>query len=119
MPENNPGFCHRENLDSAWRLGLFTTRNLSLHHWSFRIFPLKSICAPDPFLANAGLPTLIDAQHAIAHNQVIVIDGEVVIGGSFNDTRAAPDKNAENVEITRDKALAAKYITNWVRHEVW
>ena len=61
------------------------------------------------FLANSGIPTLIDAQHAMAHNQVIIIDGEIVIGGSFNATRAAQDKNVENVEITRDKALAAKY----------
>jgi hypothetical protein len=47
---------------------------------------------------------------------VIVIDGELVIGGSFNDTKAAQDKNAENVEITRDKAVAAKYTANWQTH---
>jgi hypothetical protein len=46
------------------------------------------------FLANSGIPTLIDAQHAIAHNKVIVIDGEIVIGDSFNYTKAAQDKNA-------------------------
>jgi phosphatidylserine/phosphatidylglycerophosphate/cardiolipin synthase-like enzyme len=49
-------------------------------------------------------------------NKVIVIDGETVIGRSFNYTRAAQDKNAENVEITRDKALAARYIENWQGH---
>jgi len=59
------------------------------------------------FLANSGIPTLIDAQHAIAHNKVIIIDGEIVIGGSFNYTKAAQDKNAENVEITRSQAVAA------------
>jgi phosphatidylserine/phosphatidylglycerophosphate/cardiolipin synthase-like enzyme len=68
------------------------------------------------FLANSAIPTMIDAQHAIAHNKVIVIDGELVIGGSFNYTKAAQDKNAENVEITRDKALAAKYTANWQAH---
>jgi phosphatidylserine/phosphatidylglycerophosphate/cardiolipin synthase-like enzyme len=36
------------------------------------------------FLANQGVPTLIDATHAIAHNKVMVIDGEFVITGSFN-----------------------------------
>ncbi len=41
------------------------------------------------FLANSGIPTLIDAQHAIAHNKVIIIDGEIVIGGSFNYTAHA------------------------------
>jgi phosphatidylserine/phosphatidylglycerophosphate/cardiolipin synthase-like enzyme len=35
------------------------------------------------FLANQGAPTMIDANHAIAHSKVIVIDGEVVITGSF------------------------------------
>jgi len=46
----------------------------------------------------------------------MIIDGETVIGGSFNDTKAAQDKNAENVEITRDKALAARYTANWQVH---
>jgi phosphatidylserine/phosphatidylglycerophosphate/cardiolipin synthase-like enzyme len=49
------------------------------------------------FLANQGVPTLIDANHAIAHNKVIVIDGEIVLTGSFNFTKAAQEKNAENV----------------------
>jgi phosphatidylserine/phosphatidylglycerophosphate/cardiolipin synthase-like enzyme len=65
------------------------------------------------FLANSGIPTQIDAQHAIAHNKVIVIDGEIVVGGSFNYTKAAQEKNAENVEVTCDKAMAAKYTENW------
>jgi phosphatidylserine/phosphatidylglycerophosphate/cardiolipin synthase-like enzyme len=51
----------------------------------------------------------------MAHHKII-IDGKIVIGGSFNDTKAAQDKNAENVEITRDKALAAKYTANWQAH---
>ncbi len=35
------------------------------------------------FLANQGVPTKIDATHAIAHNKIIIIDGETVITGSF------------------------------------
>ena len=31
------------------------------------------------FLHNAGIPTSIDTAHAIAHNKIMVIDGEVVI----------------------------------------
>jgi phosphatidylserine/phosphatidylglycerophosphate/cardiolipin synthase-like enzyme len=49
------------------------------------------------FLANQGVPTMIDAHHAIAHNKVIVIDGETVLTGSFNFTKAAQEKNAEHV----------------------
>ena len=53
---------------------------------------------------------------AIAQHTLLIIDGEIVIGGSFNDTQAAQDKNAENVEITRDKVVAATYTANWQVH---
>ena len=68
------------------------------------------------FLANQGVPTMIDANHAIAHNKVIVIDGETVVTGSFNFTKAAEEKNAENVLIIRDPAVAAQYAQNWETH---
>jgi phosphatidylserine/phosphatidylglycerophosphate/cardiolipin synthase-like enzyme len=61
------------------------------------------------FLANQGVPTKIDAAHAISHNKVMVINAEIVITGSFNFTKAAQEKNAENVLIIRDKALATQY----------
>ena len=56
---------------------------------------------------------MIDAAHAIAHNKVMIIDGETVITGSFNFTRAAEEKNAENLLVIRDKFLAARYTENW------
>jgi phosphatidylserine/phosphatidylglycerophosphate/cardiolipin synthase-like enzyme len=68
------------------------------------------------FLAHAGILTLIDAAHAIAHNKVMIIDGETVMTGSFNFTRAAEERNAENMLVIRDKALAEKYIKNWQDH---
>lgn len=68
------------------------------------------------FLANQGVPTMIDANHAISHNKVMIIDGEVVITGSFNFTKAAQEKNAENMLIVRDKALATQYTQNWDAH---
>jgi phosphatidylserine/phosphatidylglycerophosphate/cardiolipin synthase-like enzyme len=68
------------------------------------------------FLRNSGIPTLIDAQHAIAHNKVMVIDGETVITGSFNFTKAAEEKNAENLLVIRDKGTADKYAENWRGH---
>ena len=68
------------------------------------------------FLANQGVPTLIDANHAISHNTVMIIDGEIVISGSFNFTKAAQEKNAENVLIIRDPVLAAQYSQNWEAH---
>jgi phosphatidylserine/phosphatidylglycerophosphate/cardiolipin synthase-like enzyme len=63
-----------------------------------------------------GIPTWIDARHAIAHNKVMVIDGATVITGSFNFTKAAEEHNAENMLVIRDEALAAKYTANWQAH---
>ena len=69
------------------------------------------------FFFNAGIPVKIDAQHAIAHNKVMIIDGETVITGSFNFTKAAEEKNAENLLVIRDRKLAERYIKNWEEHE--
>ena len=68
------------------------------------------------FLFNAGIPTKIDSAHTIAHNKVMVIDGEVVITGSFNFTKAAEESNAENLLIIYDKYLALFYTKNWYDH---
>lgn len=68
------------------------------------------------FLAHAGVPTLIDAKHAIAHNKIIILDGVVVLTGSFNFTKSAEEKNAENLIELEDRALAARYTENWQKH---
>ncbi len=69
------------------------------------------------FLANSGIRTLIDAEHTVAHNKVIVIDDETVITGSFNFTKSAEEHNAENLLVIKDKSLAEKYTRNWRQHE--
>ena len=69
------------------------------------------------FLANSGIPTFIDARHAIAHNKIMIIDKTTVITGSFNFTRAAEEKNAENLIIIKSKELASIYIENWKKHK--
>jgi len=67
-------------------------------------------------LANSGIAVLVDEKHAIAHNKVMVLDSEIVITGSFNFTKAAQEKNAENLLVIRDKAMAEKYLENWSAH---
>lgn len=67
------------------------------------------------FLANAGVAVYIDAAPAIAHNKVLVVDGELVVTGSFNLTRAAAEQNAENVVVLRDRRIAAAYAGNIAR----
>jgi phosphatidylserine/phosphatidylglycerophosphate/cardiolipin synthase-like enzyme len=68
------------------------------------------------FLAIQGISTMIDANHVISHNKVMLIDGEIVLIGSFNFTKAAQEKNAENVLIIRDPALAVQYTENCEAH---
>ncbi|PIV01463.1 MAG: hypothetical protein CO013_00755 [Syntrophobacterales bacterium CG_4_8_14_3_um_filter_58_8] len=68
------------------------------------------------FLTHSGIPTYIDEKHAIAHNKIILIDRAVVITGSFNFTKAAEEKNAENLLIIRSQELAKPYLENWQRH---
>lgn len=66
------------------------------------------------FLANSGIPVRIDSGFAIAHNKVMILDDETVITGSFNFTKAAEERNAENVLILRgNKEVARLYRQNW------
>ncbi len=72
-------------------------------------------------LARGGIPVWLDGDHQSAHNKVIVIDAgtpsAMVITGSFNFTRAAQHKNAENVVfISGNETLAQTYAQNWQRH---
>jgi phosphatidylserine/phosphatidylglycerophosphate/cardiolipin synthase-like enzyme len=70
------------------------------------------------FLANAGIPVLIDSAHAIAHNKIMIIDRSTLITGSFNFTRAAEDKNAENLLVIKgNKPLVEKYLQNFEDHK--
>ncbi len=68
------------------------------------------------FTRNMGIPTYIDAEHAIAHNKIMIIDKETIITGSFNFTKAAEEKNAENLLILKNRELAKQYIDNWNKH---
>src|SRR5208283_4105172 len=69
------------------------------------------------FTAHMGIPTFVDAEHAIAHNKVMIIDGDVVVTGSFNFTKAAENNNAENLIIIQSKELAKIYNDNWYQHQ--
>jgi phosphatidylserine/phosphatidylglycerophosphate/cardiolipin synthase-like enzyme len=76
----------------------------------------KDAYSPADFVAHAGIPTYIDEQHAIAHNKIMIIDRETVITGSFNFTKNADEKNAENLLIIPDRELATVYLENYSFH---
>jgi phosphatidylserine/phosphatidylglycerophosphate/cardiolipin synthase-like enzyme len=64
-------------------------------------------------LQNQGVSVWNDHKAAIAHNKVMIIDNQWVVTGSFNFTKAAQYKNAENLLIIKDLTLAQKYMQNW------
>jgi len=69
------------------------------------------------FTAHRGIPSFIGSDPTIAHNKIIIIDKETVITGSFNFTKAAEEKNAENLLILKSKELAKIYLNNWQEHK--
>jgi phosphatidylserine/phosphatidylglycerophosphate/cardiolipin synthase-like enzyme len=69
-----------------------------------------------PALRDSGLEVWIDGKHSIAHNKIVILDGQVVVTGSFNFTRQAENSNAENLLVIRDPQIAATYTDNWKLH---
>ena len=66
-----------------------------------------------PVLRTAGVPVLLDSSVTIAHSKVVIVDGSVVVTGSFNFSKGAQTSNAENLLVIRDAALAAAYLVNF------
>jgi phosphatidylserine/phosphatidylglycerophosphate/cardiolipin synthase-like enzyme len=67
-------------------------------------------------LVAAGIAVSLDARHEWAHDKVMILDGEIVITGSYNWTVAAEKHNGENLLVIRDPRLAGLYTENWRRH---
>ena len=67
-------------------------------------------------LKDGGILVYIDDCCAIAHNKVMIIDERIVLTGSYNFTKSAEIRNAENMLIIEDRALAARYLENWQKH---
>jgi len=47
----------------------------------------------------------------------MIIDKNIVITGSFNFTKSAECKNAENLLIIKSDEIAKIYIENWMNHK--
>jgi phosphatidylserine/phosphatidylglycerophosphate/cardiolipin synthase-like enzyme len=65
--------------------------------------------------AHAGIAVAIDNRPRIAHNKVMVIDGNTVLTGSFNWSTNAEVANAENLLVVHSRALAMAYAANFAR----
>jgi phosphatidylserine/phosphatidylglycerophosphate/cardiolipin synthase-like enzyme len=69
------------------------------------------------FFRDGTVPVWRDGRHKDAHDKIVLIDGHVIITGSFNFTDQSEDVNAENLLIIRDKpGLYAAYEANFEHH---
>jgi len=69
------------------------------------------------YFSNSNVPFWIDYKPAIAHNKVMIVDRHLTVTGSYNFTKAAQQKNAENMLIIDDVNLANKYLGNWQKRK--
>jgi len=68
----------------------------------------------DPFL-QAGLDVRLDGEDGLMHHKVIIIDGRIVITGSYNFTASAEEYNDENVVIIFSEAAAVEFLREFER----
>ncbi len=64
-------------------------------------------------LAALGIPVRVDNHSGIMHNKFAVVNGEVVITGSYNWSDSADRKNWENVVVIRIPEVAQDYAQNF------
>lgn len=79
----------------------------------------KHMDVDEKYLKDINIPDItaqFSPHNAIAHNKIIIIDRGAVITGSFNFTKAAEEKNAENLLLIRSDDLADIYRQNWIKH---
>jgi phosphatidylserine/phosphatidylglycerophosphate/cardiolipin synthase-like enzyme len=52
----------------------------------------------------------LDGEHGSLHNKVLIIDGEIVVTGSYNFSANAEERNDENLLVIHDAVLASEYL---------
>jgi phosphatidylserine/phosphatidylglycerophosphate/cardiolipin synthase-like enzyme len=66
------------------------------------------------WLADNGIPVRFNSRYAIMHDKFLIIDDITLETGSFNFTKAAETRNAENVLVIHDDPKAvADYTQQW------
>ncbi len=71
-----------------------------------------------PMLSRAGARVWLDAAAAASHNKIVIVDGgapsATVVTGSYNFTRSAQSRNAENVVvISGNRAITDRFVANF------
>ena len=68
----------------------------------------------DPF-AQAGVDVRRDGNAGLMHHKVIIIDGFIVITGSYNFSASAEQNNDENVVVIHNADVAVQYMQEFQR----
>ncbi len=66
-------------------------------------------------LRQAGIDIRLDGNEGSMHHKVIILDGAVVLTGSYNFTRSAEEYNDEAVLILHDAEIARRYLEEFER----
>lgn len=77
----------------------------------------KMTYGPWRVLRRDGVKVFFDTEHDTANNKIVLIDKRTIITGSYNFTKAAEEKNAENILIIKnDTNLFDTYLANFKEH---
>ncbi len=68
-------------------------------------------------LRAAGIGVRLDGEVGSMHNKILIIDGEIVVTGSYNFSANAEDNNDENTLIIHDADLAREFTAEFWR--IW
>ncbi len=68
----------------------------------------------DPFRA-AGLNVKRDGNSGLMHHKVMIIDGQIVVMGTYNFTASAETTNDENLVVIYNPDIAAQYLQEFQR----
>lgn len=67
------------------------------------------------FISRGGVLYVADMRCGFMHNKFCIVDGDMVITGSYNWTYYAEIRNLENIVITTDKNVVAQYENEFTR----
>jgi phosphatidylserine/phosphatidylglycerophosphate/cardiolipin synthase-like enzyme len=66
-------------------------------------------------LKEAGVDIRLDGNPALMHHKFMVVDGEIIVTGSYNWSTAAEDRNDENFVVIRDRSVAERFMQEFNR----
>jgi len=66
-------------------------------------------------LRQAGLDVRRDSSSGNMHHKVMIIDGQIVVTGSYNFSASAQNRNDENALVIHDPQIAAQFLTEFER----